>query len=78
LIAKGIPCIGMNIDQNPEDIYGLYQDQFILKADYHNDIHHELNAFYNNEVWNQKKYSYLPFLESRIQVDTEPPTSKDL
>lgn len=78
LIAKGIPCIGMNIDQNPEDIYGLYQDQFILKADYHNDIHHELNAFYNNEVWNQKKYSYLPFLDSRIQVDTELSTSKDL
>lgn len=78
LIAKGIPCIGMNIDQNPEDIYGFYKNQFILKVDYHNDIHHDLNAFYDNEEWNHKKSAYLPRLGATIEVDTGPFERKDL
>lgn len=78
LIAKGIPCIGMNIDHNPEDIYGFYKDQFILKTDYHNNIHHDLNAFYDNEEWNQKKLTYLPSLGATIQVDTKSLERKDL
>lgn len=69
LIAKGIPCIGMDIDKNPEDIYGFYQDQFILKADYHSNIHKDLNSFYHNENWNQKKLGYLPSLAPIIQID---------
>ena len=70
LIAKGIPCIGMDIDKNPDDIYGFYQDHFILKVDYHNNIHNDLNSFYDKEEWNQKKRTYLPELDARIQVDT--------
>jgi hypothetical protein len=78
LIAKGIPCIGMNIDQNPEDIYGFYKDQFILKTDYHHNIHQDLNDFYNNEEWHQKKLTYLPSLGATIQVDTKSLERKDL
>lgn len=78
LIAKGIPCIGMNIDQNPEDIYGFYKNKFILKIDYHKEIHHDLNAFYHNEEWGHKKLSYLPQLGATIQVDTRPSERKDL
>lgn len=78
LIAKGIPCLGMDIDKNPEDLYGFYKDQFILKADYHNNIQQDLNDFYHHEKWNQKKLSYLPNLSATIQVDTKSLQSKDL
>ena len=78
LIAKGIPCIGMSIDQNPDDMYGFYQDHFILKMDYHQHIQNDLNAFYNNMEWNQKKLTYLPELDAKIQVDTKSLKRKDL
>ena len=78
LIAKGIPCIGMELDQNPEDMYGLYRDSFILRCNYHNNILIELNNFYDSERWQLKKLAYLPDLAPRIQIDTRVLEGKDL
>ena len=68
----------MELDQNPEDMYGLYQDSFILRSNYHNDILVELNNFYDNERWQLKKFAYLPDLAPRIQIDTKVLEGKDL
>jgi hypothetical protein len=60
LIAKGIPCIGMNIDKNPDDLYGFYSSKYILKSSYNSEIKHEINDFYSNGNWKIINKNYLP------------------
>jgi hypothetical protein len=60
LIAKGIPMMGMDIDENPDDLYGFYENNYILKTFYKSDIKNEINNFYTNLEWKSINSNYLP------------------
>jgi hypothetical protein len=67
LIGKGIPTVGYDFDNHPDDMYDFYKMGFVPKLVDMMKVEETINLFYSNEHWKNKSLSYLPVSEKSLE-----------
>lgn len=68
LIGKGIPTIGFDFDNHPDDMYDFYNKGFVPKLVDMMKVEETINLFYSNENWKNICFSYLPDSEKSLEM----------
>lgn len=62
LVGKGIPVVGYDLDNHPEDMYSFYENGFVIKVNNIDNLTERVNNFYQNKDWEKLCELYLPSL----------------
>lgn len=68
LIGKGIPTVGYDFDNHPDDMYDFYHKGFVPKLVDMMKVEETINLFYSNEYWKNICFSYLPESEKSLEL----------
>ena len=68
LIGKGIPTVGYDFDNHPDDMYDFYNKGFVPKLVDMMKVEETINLFYSNEEWKNICFSYLPESEKSLEL----------
>lgn len=68
LIGKGIPTVGYDFDNHPDDMYDFYNKGFVPKVQDVMRVEETINLFYSNGDWKNICFSYLPESEKSLEL----------
>jgi hypothetical protein len=68
LIGKGIPTVGYDFDNHPDDMYDFYNKGFVPKVQDVMKVEETINLFYSNVDWKNICFSYLPQSEKSLEL----------
>ncbi|MEA9356690.1 hypothetical protein SHI21_10765 [Bacteriovorax sp. PP10] len=68
LIGKGIPTVGYDFDNHPDDMYDFYTKGFVPKVQDVMKVEETINLFYSNVDWKNICFSYLPESEKSLEL----------
>lgn len=60
VIAKGVPVVGFDLDNNPDDMCGFYRNNFTFRVDTLDSLVSMINSFYQSDDWKVIRSKYLP------------------